>query len=216
MKENKIFVNFHEMKEETHAKIFPIVFDSLSINEKEKVQKFKNANDRYLSAISKYMIKKIFQNLQIPGENYIQIKFNKYGKPFVDSDFFFNVSHSERLIVCAFTKTDHVGIDIEYVKPINITDFIDVLTSTEQHLLNSSADVLDAFYELWTQKESILKASGTGLSVSPKMIKICNNVGYGLEREWHLHKIDVHPSYWCTIASPIKNPEIVLSEFCSF
>lgn len=201
------------MHEKNHEEIFSIVFNRLSASEKEKVSRFKNINDRYVSAISKYIIKKSIQKLLTLATIDLQIKYNKFGKPFVDEDIYFNVSHSEGLVVCAFTKTDQIGVDIEYIKPINIADFRDILTSFEWHLLNGSVDICGAFYELWTQKESILKACGTGLSVSPKTINISNNIGYGLEREWYLHKINVHPSYCCTIASSLKNPEIIISEF---
>lgn len=88
-----------------------------------------------------------------------------YGKPFFPShpDYYFNLSHSGDLLVCALNSAP-VGVDIQMVKPCR-PRLLDRVCSAEERLwLRQRADASEAFTLLWCMKESRCKQSGRGLS----------------------------------------------------
>src|SRR6266487_1195946 len=63
--------------------------------------------------------------------------------PWDDNTLRFNVSHSQALALYAFTRGREIGVDLEYIRPVE---------GDEQFLL------------YWTRKEAYLKACGDGLT----------------------------------------------------
>lgn len=88
-------------------------------------------------------------------ENYqIQsfIKYNEYHKPMLDG-VFYNISHSDELVVLAFSN-EEVGVDIQKYK--------DTLERTKDKYYNED-DYDKSLLHLWVIKESYLKFIGVGL-----------------------------------------------------
>ena len=82
----------------------------------------------------------------------------------------FNVTHSAGVILIALRRNGAVGIDLEHINPT--MHFSEVAASTftpaENLHLTSIADPTQrrrAFYQLWTRKESVIKADGRGLTL---------------------------------------------------
>lgn len=77
----------------------------------------------------------------------------------------FNVSHSGDWVLIAIGKVN-VGVDIEQIKPD--FPFEDLLPSTlspeECTWLDGRTDARSRFYQLWTRKEALVKATGIGMS----------------------------------------------------
>jgi 4'-phosphopantetheinyl transferase len=103
-----------------------------------------------------------------------------HGKPFavVDgaaSDVEFNVSHSAGRGLIAIARAP-VGVDIEFLG--READFSlvarGVLTAAEQAALERSAGAerAELFYRLWTQKEALIKAKGTGFACPPRSFAV--------------------------------------------
>ncbi|MCX7922798.1 MAG: 4'-phosphopantetheinyl transferase superfamily protein [Clostridia bacterium] len=93
---------------------------------------------------------------------------NDYGKPFLKSidNFYFNVSHAGEWVVCAAGDA-RLGIDVEEIKPIDF-DIAERFFSREECsdlFMRSEAERLGYFFDLWTLKESYIKAEGRGLSI---------------------------------------------------
>jgi 4'-phosphopantetheinyl transferase len=94
-------------------------------------------------------------------------------------DFHFNISHSGAWAVCAVSRNP-VGADIEVVLPIDTSIAEDFFTDNELKTLTrltKKSDKLDYFYEIWTIKESYLKATGSGLFKPPASFGIILNNG---------------------------------------
>ncbi|HCB63884.1 MAG TPA: hypothetical protein DEP20_00725 [Fusobacteria bacterium] len=86
------------------------------------------------------------------------------GKPKVDvKGFHFNISHSGKYVVLAYSDTE-IGVDIEMLRERRISFYRDKFHPVEIEYVDSSANKLKAFYEIWTLKESYLKAIGMGLN----------------------------------------------------
>lgn len=111
----------------------------------------------------------IYQKFKIKNSN-IDFKVDAYGKPYVPGlcEFHFNISHSNKWIVCA---TDHmpIGIDIEFIRPVNFNIAKKLFAPEEYNslLLKSDTERLSYFYDIWTLKESYVKAVGKGIMAIP-------------------------------------------------
>jgi 4'-phosphopantetheinyl transferase len=125
----------------------------------------------------------------------------------------FNLSHSQALMVCAVSQSYQVGIDLEHVR--SITD-LEGLTqrffSPQEHLAIQSlaADQrVRSFFQHWTCKEALLKATGEGLADLSKIeISIANQEAKLIRwaektdstHQWWLHLFIPAADYISTLA----------------
>lgn len=105
---------------------------------------------------------------------------NDYQKPIADG-VFFNVSHSNGVVV--FVKDNSsIGIDIEKIREFN-HKLMDYISSKEE---KSYIKDEKTFFEIWTNKESLVKNIGTGIygqiksitSLPINGVKVFNNKKY--------------------------------------
>lgn len=95
----------------------------------------------------------------------ICISRGEYGKPYLKNDcgLHFNISHSGQWIVAAISESP-VGIDIQEIEDFQIElDLLKHFSKNERHYIMNQEDKLNCFYDLWTLKESYIKAIGMGL-----------------------------------------------------
>lgn len=79
-----------------------------------------------------------------------------------------SVSHSGEFVAVALTEAGAVGVDIEQVRVID-----HLALSPELYAPGESAQTdPDAFYTVWTRKESVLKATGIGLELPMTEVRI--------------------------------------------
>lgn len=86
------------------------------------------------------------------------------GKPVFSRypDHCFNLSHSGGMALCALSDRP-VGVDIEIVRPRSTEFPAYVFKGEEYERYMALGGDWEAFYALWTEKESILKYTGEGL-----------------------------------------------------
>ena len=101
--------------------------------------------------------------------NESDICFNSSGKPFANGFPEFNISHSGDVCVLA-VGDEPVGIDIEKADCENLTIAENVFSDKEYEWM--CPDPVVRFHRLWTLKESLLKAAGTGLVDDMKSVDI--------------------------------------------
>jgi 4'-phosphopantetheinyl transferase len=105
-----------------------------------------------------------------PGE--IRFEYGPYGKPRISNEkacgIEFNLAHSENLGLVSVTRTGPVGVDIERICVLE--DFGTLVrrffSARESALFDAldPAEQTQAFFNLWTRKEALLKATGLGIS----------------------------------------------------
>jgi len=142
----------------------------------ERSQKFKNEVDRRRSLCVEYllnqMITKYCSNIPTP----VSLTYDEAGKPHIycnnevfDSDsqkdiIHFSLSHSGEYVACMIDSAP-CGVDIEVHKEKDFSRIAKRICSEKELCqINSSTD----FYNIWTLKESVLKATGLGLSLDMK------------------------------------------------
>lgn len=202
----------------------------LSFEEKQKAINYRTKTLTNRHIISYGVLRYILSYcLNLAPENII-FKRNKYGKPFLDNqDFlYFNTSHSEDIACYIIAFNNAVGIDIEYRnKNMNIKELYDlVLTTNEQEFIKSNLKEKEyrLFFDLWSQKEAVVKAYGIGLSYPIHSLDILNSIYdkeqnkkiYLMQKEFCFEKkiyfklIDLHKDYSSAIAMHSTFKEIKL------
>ncbi len=145
---------------------FNWMLNLVSEEKRDRINRFLRWEDAQRSLVGDVLLRILIQDKLKLKNNEIVYTKNKFGKPSLNNihDFSFNISHSGKWVVCALSK-HHVGIDVEKIKP---TDFgiAKKYFSTDEYefLMNQTTeDRLEVFYNLWTLKESYIKAIGKGL-----------------------------------------------------
>ncbi|WP_127596277.1 4'-phosphopantetheinyl transferase family protein [Paenibacillus lautus] len=157
--------NSDQIRDET----FRALFKTLSPDRQDYVSKFRRASDYQRSVLGDAMVYRILRDkLGLDPKN-IEIVRNAYGKPFLKNhdNLHFNVSHSGHWIVCAVSH-EPVGIDVEKIEAIDMDIAKRYFHKAEFNaLLHCAPSVrLSRFFDLWTLKESYIKAVGKGLHLA--------------------------------------------------
>jgi len=113
----------------------------------------------------------------------------KSGKPFLVTGPAFNLSHSVESVAIAFVESlqqKAVGVDIECYRDMpDLESMIDMVCHPdEKKQLDLCGDRQASFFCLWTVKEALLKANGSGLMDDLNQINcapsLVNGASYGL------------------------------------
>ncbi|EST55797.1 4-phosphopantetheinyl transferase [Brevibacillus panacihumi W25] len=179
-----------------------------------RVHRFHRQADAYRAVLADVLIRSILaQSFGLSNEQ-ISFQVTRYGKPFVEQlpDFHFNLSHSGDWVVCA-TSNAPVGIDIEHIRPIEIDVAKRFFSCIEYEdlLAQPREEQLAYFYDLWTLKESYLKALGMGLSKPLNSFSIRRTEGEKFHLvlqskellSWFLRQYEIDVGYKLSICSRI-------------
>ena len=168
-KQSHLFVFFIQ-----HENVFTQYQYLLTPEENERASRFIHVPDKQL-----YIASRVYTPLLLTlysGCN-VKIETHERNKPFIKNDgvrahLHFNISHTEGLLLVGISRAD-IGVDAEVVRPEIYTGVIDeCMSSAEKDLIEKSPDAARAFYSLWTQKESLLKADGIGLTDNLSQLEV--------------------------------------------
>ena len=149
-----------------------------------------------------------------------------HGKPCLTGppnqlDLRFNLSHSNGMALYAFTRSHEVGVDVEYLR--RLTDWrpvVEMTFSTREKAelaALSPEDRLLGFFNGWTRKEAVLKATGEGIASGMKQIEVSSTPGMSCRvlalrgeaarcSEWSLRHLDPAPDFVGAVA--VKRPNM--------
>jgi 4'-phosphopantetheinyl transferase len=146
--------------------------DALSADERERCHGFVLAHDRRDFAAAHALVRRtlsLYGDL-LPFE--WRFDTNSHGKPVIvagqSTTLAFNVSHTRGLVACAVAHGTQLGVDVESInRPAARRDIAArCFSAAENRRLDAYPphDYARRFVELWTLKESYIKAIGTGLN----------------------------------------------------
>lgn len=129
--------------------------------------------------------------------------YNKYGKPSLrgNSKLNFNISHCKELAVCAVAKNP-IGVDAEKIRDFSERVMKRCFTASENDYVKKSTSPNKAFFQLWTLKESYIKAIGIGLSYPLKKAGFIiknNNIIANTEDEFSFTQIIIDNEFVCSV-----------------
>ncbi|GAB3718244.1 hypothetical protein GCM10027592_60980 [Spirosoma flavus] len=128
-----------------------------------------------------------------------------------------NVSHAGQWVLLAFARA-HVGVDIEIInKTFSWHDISgQSFSRVEQEYLAQTQNSRRQFYELWTRKEALIKATGKGLDddfaniPSVKGIHSVKNDVLGMNIDWSVLSFPTDSDYLSAVA---YNPRLKFPKF---
>ncbi|GAA4214137.1 hypothetical protein GCM10022289_47310 [Pedobacter jeongneungensis] len=171
-----------------------------------RIRKYTRWKDRQAFLLARMIILEKQNHIGITDRILEKIKYTKYGRPFIENlKADFNITHSGDVIALVTASEGKIGIDVEAINEIKIDDFKDFFSNSEFDILEYSENRLLDFYRLWTAKEAILKADGSGLSKFVDLnLKITQNFGEIDGKQYHFKFLDIADGYVCCIATSRK------------
>ena len=187
--------------------IIPVDFEKflrfINITKQERVLSFRKKEDAERALVGDFLVRSIIIERYGYSNSEIQFDENKYGKPYwpEKEDFCYNLSHSGKYVVCA-VDNHPVGIDVQIIRPISIEIAKRFFSRTEYEYIikHNEEEHLSVFYDIWTLKESYIKAIGRGLSIPLNSFSvITNDSDIQVKTEngevWFLKQYTVSPEY---------------------
>lgn len=136
-----------------------------------------------------------------------------HGRPLTEDGTFVSLSHSGDLHVVATTAAGPVGVDVEAIDAARFVGFDEVALHRSER---PHAPVERA--TTWVRKEALLKATGDGLAVDPRLIRLSDPDAPPAVLEWsggpgsvHLVDVEIGEGYRaavCLIGS--EAPEVTV------
>lgn len=132
----------------TSSKTFEQISTSMTLTpEEERIINKASTEDRRKERLASLYLKKKYIGEYEIGE---------FGKP-IAKHIYFNISHTKGLVILGTCKDVPIGVDVEYIRPINPR-----LKKAYFHGEDNADDL--EFFNIWTNKESLLKCVGIGLN----------------------------------------------------
>ena len=149
----------------------------LTIGELKRADQYVQHLDSRRFTVRRGHLRKILASYVGASANALVLGVGTHGKPFLElpaGQIHFNMSHSGGLMMLVVSPDCPIGADIE--KITHMTEDIACVAFTERERkdfpeLNHPLR-LRRLFKLWTCKEAVLKAYGTGLMVEPKDLEI--------------------------------------------
>ena len=173
------------------------IWNCLSESEKDRANRFLRPQDRSLFALTRAVLRSVLsQATSVPADKLL-FAAGPYGKPRLAGirGPHFNVSHSGSWALIGVSESRPIGVDIEVMRKAG--DELDLARSffsdAEYRALKrlKNGERLHAFYKIWTCKEAVLKAFGTGISEHLKEFSI----------ELRKERYTIHPEPDCVLPS---------------
>lgn len=150
-------------------------YNLLSHREVEVYRRFHFPKDQRQYLVTRALLKTVLScyHTDVQKTDWV-FKISHKGKPSIANQSVinpvqFNLAHTDGLIVLAITKHSDIGVDVENINRSGSLDEIaDRYFSSNEKLDLSNlpeAQKQKGFFELWTLKESYIKARGLGLSI---------------------------------------------------
>lgn len=203
--------------------------NSVSADERKRAARFHFERDQTRFLRGRGVLRLLLARYLNASPEDLEFEINAHGKPELPDYFLgnpqilrFNVSHSQNRALFAFGWDFDIGVDIEFQRADCDAEKTAKLaarffTPEESRALSTldAAAMRTAFFQLWTRKEALLKAVGTGVSgglarfeisvlphEKPRVLAPPNEAD-----DWHLFDLEVEPEYSGALAVKTKSAD---------
>ncbi len=144
-------------------------YSLMSETKRQRVDRFRFVEDKKRTVVGEMLARKLIaEHCGVLPED-ILFDALENGKPIaVELNVHFSISHSENIVVCAVDDKS-IGIDIEFIRPINLSVARRICTEDELYYIfekiptakdfayETEYSRLKRFFEIWTKKEAVYK-----------------------------------------------------------
>jgi 4'-phosphopantetheinyl transferase len=201
---------------------------TLSSDERQRARAYKRATDRDRFVARRCMLRRLIGGYLHCQPESLRFGVTEFGKPVLQwphvARLAFNVSQTEGIALLAFASDCRIGVDVQ--RQINDIDLAHVgrtiFSSIEKRMIDEvRPDSVDTFFTLWTRKEALLKALGTGLSVGSGAYTTEDDHEHGdsgwrallndtVISGWTCVDLDLGPKVHCALAVSFENARVNL------
>ena len=163
----------HSDSEEIDS-LYEACFNLLSEEEQTRAKRFIHPKPRREFVVTRAGLRGLLARWTGSTPKAIEFSQNAAGKPFMATgSCHFNVSHSHGVSLIGISLNQEIGVDIEPVRDLPSREGLARRWFHPQEVLalESSGWDPEAFFAIWTAKEAVVKALGTGL-------------GFGMDEVW--------------------------------
>lgn len=153
---------------------FETLLSSVRPARRARTERIRRAEEQRRSLGAELLLRRVLLRYGI--EEY-SVSLGEHGKPRLDGveGLFFNLSHAGEYVACAISDGE-IGCDIERIDRGIDLGIADRFFLPEEAAWIRAAEVeearVDRFFRLWTLKESVMKATGKGFSLSPRAFSL--------------------------------------------
>jgi 4'-phosphopantetheinyl transferase len=175
---------------------------------REKNLRYKFWQDRWRNLMGKLLLLDALTSFQLPGGLLETLDYTYHGRPFfkdlpgVD----FNISHSGDYVICVLATGITIGIDIEEIKPCDLSDFTNTMNEAQWHIIHNSPEPFRQFFTYWAIKESIIKADSRGMSLPLMDIHIEPGKAVCDNKQWFLYPLMIDENYCASLSADRELP----------
>lgn len=143
----------------------------LTGDERERIERYRFERDRLVSLATRVLVRRVLSRYHGVLPAAWRFEATAHGRPFVAGDaprVSFNLANTHGLVVCAVAASDDVGVDVERIDrkaPLEIVDRYFAPSEVAALRALPEAERPRRFFDLWTLKESYIKARGLGLAI---------------------------------------------------
>lgn len=182
------------LEETRFLEVKNLILKYIPEDSRQQVLKYRSPVDQQRKLIGELMVRGVTaKKLQLTSGE-ITFSYSEKKKPLLHGHdaLHFNISHSGDWVVAAFSEQP-VGVDVERIRRANFGVARRFFSAEEVDMINRLPPnrQSDLFFDLWTIKESYLKALGTGLTraLNSFTVRLENNGACLYERE---QKVNVY------------------------
>ena len=188
----------------------------LTSDELVRADRFHFERDRRMFISCRATLRRLLAERMGTSPESLVFEIGPQGKPSLPgSDISFNLSHSGQWFACAISSGGALGMDIERIQPLE-----DMLGMAQHFFAQAEVERLFAiaqnertrsFFQCWTRKEAVIKATGEGVSrpldsfevsfgsgVTPELLRLDSQ----LNPHWPMHSFEPAPGYLAALTSP--------------
>ena len=159
-------ISIYAIRTDTVRQLDPAALEKAMPERAARARRYRFEKDRLLCLGAGFLL---LEGLGIRNE--AELRYGENGKPYAPGYPVFNLSHSGAWCVLAKgAGNGSIGVDIEEINEKHIDVAPEVYTPAE--LAWMEADPVNRFFRLWTWKESVMKATGLGMSLEPRSFEV--------------------------------------------
>lgn len=201
------------------AEHLPTLQQLLDDTERERAGRFHFDRDRRRFIVCRSAQRRILSHYCAGAAADLRFQYTSRGKPSLagqssSPSILFNISNSKDLALCAVAMRGDLGVDLEKIREMRdlrqlAAHFFAATEISELDELTGQRQ-LQAFFTIWTRKEAILKAVGTGLAFPLDQVVVTGNpddnrllkFGAGsTSAKWWLQSLAPGPGYVGAVAT---------------
>ena len=190
--------------------------ETLSEDELARADRFRFGHLRRRYVAGRGILRAILADYLFIEPQRVPFAYSSHGKPSIADphcNIEFNVSHSNDLMVAAICREWPIGVDIEKEDPqfhaLDIAERFFCKKERDEIGLKNKEEGVRAFFQFWTAKEAVLKATALGLMLElskleiglmPLRIVAFEDSGETSRVSWHLRAFSPSEGYSGAIA----------------